>query len=187
MSGGRVSHTVMAAASLDGGKLLSLLAKGDEPINVRCAAVSMVGRQGHRAHRSCWCSTPRSVRVDGSGAHRPDGERFDLELKAKPKRPSLLSLRAPVYVEGTFRDAKIAVSPGTLLRGGAAAALTVLNPLAALMPLIEPGEGEDADCRQALKPVLGALDQASESPSKTPPVKAPPVKAPPVKAGSGLR
>jgi uncharacterized protein involved in outer membrane biogenesis len=186
MSGGRVSHAVMAAASLDGGKLLPLLVKGDEPINVRCAAVSMVVDKGIARSQLLVFDT-ESVRVDGSGAIDLTSERFDLELKAKPKRPSLLSLRAPVYVEGTFRDAKIAVSPGTLLRGGAAAALTVLNPLAALLPLIEPGEGEDADCRQSLKPVLGALDQASESPSKTPPVKAPPVKAPPVKAGSGLR
>jgi len=181
-----VSHAVMAAASLDGGKLLPLLVKGDEPINVRCAAVSMAVDKGIARSQLLVFDT-ESVRVDGSGALDLTSERFDLELKAKPKRPSLLSLRAPVYVEGTFREAKIAVSPGTLLRGGAAAALTVLNPLAALLPLIEPGEGEDADCRQSLKPVLGALDQASESPSKTPPVKAPPVKAPPVKAGSGLR
>ena len=169
MSGGRVSHTVMAAASLDGGKLLSLLAKGDEPIDVRCAAVSMSVDKGI-ARTQLLVFDTENVRVDGNGALDLAEERFDLELKAKPKRPSLLSLRAPILVTGTFRDAKIGVSPGALLRGGAAAALTVLNPLAALIPLIETGEGEDADCRQALKPVLGALDQAKESPAHTPPL-----------------
>ena len=61
-----------------------------------------------------------------------------------------------------------AVGAGTLLRGGAALALSIVNPLAALLPLIETGGGEDSDCKAALAPVAGALHQAQE-PAKTPP------------------
>jgi uncharacterized protein involved in outer membrane biogenesis len=170
MSGGRISHTVLAAASLDGGKLIPLLIKGDEPVDIRCAALSMSIEKGTARSQLLVFDTEK-VRIDGDGALDLKSEQIDFEFKAKPKAPSMLSLRAPVYVQGTLGQPKVGVTAGALLRGGAALALTAVNPLAALLPLVETGGGEDTDCRRALKPVVGALDQASESPARTPPVK----------------
>lgn len=169
MSGGRISHTVVAAASLDGGKLLPLLLRGDEPVAVRCAAVSMAVEQGI-ARTQLFVLDAETVRIDGRGAIDLSSERFALELDSKPKEPSILSVRAPLNVEGTFRDPRVAVSSGTLLRGGAAIALAAVNPLAALIPLIETGPGEDADCARLLAPVDSAAKQARQASDRPPPV-----------------
>jgi uncharacterized protein involved in outer membrane biogenesis len=167
MSGGRISHTVIAAASLDGGKLLPLLVRGDEPVAVRCAAIAMAVTEGVARSQMLVFDT-ETTRVDGSGAIDLETEQFELELKPRPKQPSILSLRAPLHVQGSFRDARVAVGPGALLRSGAAIALAAVNPLAALLPLIETGPGEDSNCPQVLASVAPALDQADEPTSRPP-------------------
>jgi len=167
MSGGRISHTVIAAASLDGGKLLPLLVRGDEPVAVRCAAIAMAVTDGVARSQVLVFDT-ETTRVDGSGAIDLEAEQFELELKPRPKQPSILSLRAPLYVTGSFGDATVAVGPGALLRGGAAIALAAINPLAALLALIETGPGEDSNCPQVLASVAPALDQADEPTTRPP-------------------
>lgn len=62
MTGGRISQTVVAAASLDGGRLLPVLVTGDKPVSVRCAAVLMEVKPGiARAAAPRWRS-PRFTR-----------------------------------------------------------------------------------------------------------------------------
>jgi uncharacterized protein involved in outer membrane biogenesis len=167
MDGGRVSHAVIAAASLDGGRLLPLLIRGDEPIAVRCAAIIVSVTEGI-AHSQLMVIDTQAARIDGTGAIDLKSERFELELRPQPKEPSILSLRAPLFVRGGFQDARVEVGPGALLRGGAALALAAAHPFAALLPLIETGPGEDSNCSQLLAPVAPALKQAEES-SKRPP------------------
>jgi uncharacterized protein involved in outer membrane biogenesis len=155
MVGGRISHTVVAAASLDGGRLLPLLVKGDEPVAVRCAAASFTVERGI-ARTQLAVLDAATARIDAQGAIDLRNERLALELEATPKRPSVLSLRGPLTIGGSFRDPRVGVSGETLLRGGAAAALAVVNPLAALLPMIETGPAEDAACGDLLAqaPVL---------------------------------
>ena len=54
--------------------------------------------------------------------------------------------------EGTFADPHIAIDPsGAIARGAAAVALGVfLTPLAAIIPLLDPGEGKDSPCADLL-------------------------------------
>jgi uncharacterized protein involved in outer membrane biogenesis len=106
------------------------------------------------------------VRIDGTGAVDLAAEQFELELRPQPKKPSVLSLRAPIHVNGSFRAARVAVSAGALLRGGAAVALAAVNPLAALLPLIETGQGEDSNCAEVLAAVAPALEQAEGAPAR---------------------
>lgn len=169
MSGGRISHAVVAAASLDGGRLLPLLLRGDEPVAVRCAALSMAVEQGI-AQTQLFVVDAETARIDGQGAIDLRAERFALEVDTKPKEPSILSVRAPLNVEGTFRDPRVTISSGTLLRSGAAIALATVNPLAALIPLIETGPGEDANCVRLLAPVDSAAKQARQASDRPPPV-----------------
>ncbi len=64
-----------------------------------------------------------------------------------PKDPSPLSLRVPFDVKGTFKKKQVTPDKGKLaLKAGAAIALGAINPLAALLPLIETGPGKDSDC-----------------------------------------
>jgi uncharacterized protein involved in outer membrane biogenesis len=167
MDGGRISHKVVAAASLDGGKLLPLLLRGDETVALRCAALSLTVQQG-MAWTQVFVLDTAAVRVDASGALDLGAERLGFEINAQPKEASILSLRGPLYVEGTFRHPRVAISAATLLRGGAAIALGVVNPLAALLPLIETGPGQDSNCAQTLQPVEGAVRQSQKSSSQAP-------------------
>ena len=169
MDGGQISHTVVAAASLDGGKLLPLLVRGDEPVAIRCAALAMNVQQGI-ARTQLFVLDTSTVRVNGNGALDLKAERFALEIDAQPKQASILSLRGPVYVEGTFRHPRVAVSAASLLRGSAAIALGAVNPLAALLPLIETGGAQDTDCVRALAPVDSAVKQAQKSSQQPPAV-----------------
>jgi AsmA protein len=169
MDGGRISHAVVAAASLDGGKLLPLLLRGDKPVALRCAAVSLTVQQG-MAWTEVFVLDTETVRIDASGALDMGAERLGFEVNAQPKEASILSLRGPLHIEGTFRHPRIAISAATLLRGGAAIALGVVNPLAALLPLIETGPGQDTNCAQTLQPVEGAVRQSQKSSTQAPAV-----------------
>lgn len=167
MAGGRISQTIVAAASLNGGRLLPLVVTGDKPVEVRCAAALMGVKSGIARSHLLVLDTD-DTRIDGAVAIDLARERLELELRPKPKSPGILSLRAPVYVQGSFRNARIAVGQGALLRGAAALALSAVNPLAALLPLIETGPGEDTNCSRVLRPVSNALEQSDDATAKPP-------------------
>jgi hypothetical protein len=87
-------------------------------------------------------------KIVGDGSIDFAKERYDLTLNAKSKRPSLLALRGPIVVEGTFAQPRVHPAVGPLIaRLGASVALgAALTPLAALLPLIDPGGHSDVDC-----------------------------------------
>lgn len=102
------------------------------------------------------------TRIDGSGTFSLKDELFDITVAPKPKKPGILSLRTPVHLFGSFRHPEFGLDKGRLiLRAGAATALALINPLAALLPLIETGPGKDSDCARVLAPVQGAQQQAT--------------------------
>ena len=80
-----------------------------------------------------------------------------------------MSLRGPVHITGTFRDPDFGVSGQTIARGVGAAALALINPLLALIPMIETGPGEDVHCRRVLQSVGGAVRQSGKKISDAPP------------------
>ncbi|HTP97530.1 MAG TPA: AsmA family protein, partial [Burkholderiales bacterium] len=85
--------------------------------------------------------------ISGSGSVNLRDETLDLTLTPLPKNPSVLSLRAPLHLTGSFAAPDIGVDkPTVALRAGGALLLGAFNPLAALLPLIEPGPGRDSDC-----------------------------------------
>ena len=159
MDGGRISHLALATASLNGGRLLQLLLGGDKPSAIRCMGVAM-GLKNGVGNIDAFVLDTEDVRVDAAGQLNLKQERYDITLRPTPKRPNILSVRAPVRVRGTFRDADITIEKTAVARAGAAAALALVNPLAALLPLIETGPGEDSNCSEVLAPVKGAARQA---------------------------
>jgi hypothetical protein len=74
-----------------------------------------------------------------------------------------------VRVYGTFSDPNFELKKGPLVaRAGAMAALAVTTPLAALIPLIEPGPGQETDCGAVREKVRGAARQANATPNAAP-------------------
>ena len=93
----------------------------------------------------------------------------DLKISPKPKRVGILSLRTPVRVFGSFKNPDYSLEKGPLLaRIGGAIALAAVAPLAALIPLLETGPGENTNCARVASEVGGAQKQAVASAKKTP-------------------
>jgi uncharacterized protein involved in outer membrane biogenesis len=162
MAGGRISEFTVWLVNLQGGELLRLVVGGDRQTRIRCGAFAMDVKGGIGAVESFIFDT-EEARIDGKGKVDLRSERFNLVLRPEPKKPGILSLRGPVTIEGTFRDADVAIAPESIARGVGAVALGLVNPFLALLPLIEAGPGEDADCREVLAPVRGALRQSGQA------------------------
>ena len=82
-------------------------------------------------------------------------------IRPQPKSKSILSIRTPLTVGGTFGSPSGGVEAGPLIgRGLAALALGAINPLLALAATVETGPGQDADCKDVLadanQPTAGA-------------------------------
>jgi uncharacterized protein involved in outer membrane biogenesis len=86
--------------------------------------------------------------IYGEGQVSLADESLDLTLKPQPKDRSILSLRAPLRVDGSFKDPEFHPDLGRItLRGVAAAVLGALAPPAALLAVYESGPGKDVACR----------------------------------------
>lgn len=158
---GRISNLLDAASSLNGGKVLTLLAGGDKDIVIHCGGV-VFDVTGGRGKSSLFVLDTEQTQVLGSGWFDLEHERFDLTVAPKPKEVGLLSLRTPVRAYGAFRQPQFEIEKGPLVaRAGAIAALAAVNPLAALVPLIETGPGEHTDCGAIRRTVGGAAQQAA--------------------------
>jgi hypothetical protein len=91
-----------------------------------------------------------------------------------PKDFSPLALRTPVRIHGSFAKPSFSLEKGPLAaRLGAAALLSLLNPLAAILPLIDTGNSDEAKrgtdaCRAlsqriAARPALAAPPPAQKA------------------------
>jgi AsmA family protein len=165
---GRISSAMDAAAGLNGGKFLSLIAGGDKGVAVNCAGAYFTVKHGVGHSRLLVLDTEQT-RVDGAGMFDLNDEKFALVLEPKPKRPGILSMRSRIRAQGTFDQPSFSFDKGQLaLRAGGAIALALVNPIAALLPLIETGQGVDADCKKVLASVQGAQMQAVANGSAPP-------------------
>jgi AsmA protein len=90
--------------------------------------------------------------VVGAGSIDLAQEQLDLTLTQKTKNTSPVALRPPIYVRGSFANPDVELDKARLAaRGLGALALGFINPLLALIPLIEAGPGKDSDCGQLVR------------------------------------
>lgn len=161
MNGGELSALLVNLAGLEFGKaLLSLLGLPSET-QVRCLISDFELEKGLLQTRMLLLDTGEA-NVIGKGDINLREETLDYRISTQPKRIGLASLSAPINIRGTFKEPSIRPDLGALaVRGGAAAALGVfLTPLAALIPTLELGMGEDNDCRAMVQQVRNAANAA---------------------------
>ena len=141
---GTVSHLAVEAAGLDVAQALGLLVVGDKALPVPCAVGDLVAERGVFRPQVLVIDTADSTLwVEGSVSLAT--EALDLRLVVSPKDFSPLALRMPLRVRGTFGAPALSLEPGRLApKLAAAALLALINPLAALIPLIDPGDTEAA-------------------------------------------
>jgi uncharacterized protein involved in outer membrane biogenesis len=132
---------------------LGLLLTGDEShTELRCAVADFEAKDGVFQLRQFVFDTD-VVLGTGSGSVDLRKESLDIEIAGEPKKPELFRLRAPITINGTLGNPVIGVKPGAAaLQGGLAAALgALLAPLAAILPFIDAGLADDADCGALLR------------------------------------
>ncbi|OGA10763.1 MAG: hypothetical protein A2W68_16080 [Betaproteobacteria bacterium RIFCSPLOWO2_02_64_14] len=145
-SGGDVSNLLLAIAGANGAKVVRFMVFGDRNAKLHCAVTAFNAKQGLMTASVLVVDTS-DTNITGSGNVNLRDETLALTLVPLPKNPSILSLRGPLHVTGTFSDPGIELDKPTIsLRAGSAALLALINPLAALLPLIETGPGKDSDC-----------------------------------------
>lgn len=153
MRDGRFSNLLVEGLGLDAAEALRFLVGGDRRIRLRCAVADLEAKDGVLTPRSFVIdTTDTKILLQGQLSLRD--ETLDLNLHALPKDWSPMSLRSPLHLRGTLKNPTVRVDKALALRGGVAALLGALvNPLAALLPLIETGPGRNADCEELIAAV----------------------------------
>ena len=150
--GGNVSALLVDLSGLHfGNALLSALGIPDRAI-LQCFATDIVLQQGQATARTMVLDTDEA-RVGIVGGASLRNETLALTLETDAKHFSIGSLPTPIDVNGTFAAPGFAPHIGPLaLRAGAAIALGIVGtPLAALLPTIQFGTGEDGACNALLR------------------------------------
>lgn len=177
---GEFSNLLLEFLGLDGGEVIKFLIKGDHNVVLRCGAVAFDVNKGLMTGRSIVFDTSDTV-FHATGNASLANETLNFVIRAQPKDMSILSLRTPLRVGGSFASPSAGVEAGPLVaRGLAALALGAINPLLALAATVEPGPGQDADCRdvlaQANRPSTGAAAVGAtkaKGAKQVPPAKSP--------------
>jgi len=146
MGRGHVGNLLMELAGLDVAESLKFLFTGDKQIPLRCAFADFGVRDGLMQAQALAFDTTDTL-VVGEGNVSLKREELDLLLRPRPKDKSILALRSPLRIGGTFKDPSFRPDFKALgLRGAVALTLGSIAPPAALLATIETGPGKDADC-----------------------------------------
>jgi len=147
MRGGESSTLRLVLTNIDLARAAQLLIGGDETAAIHCAVGAFHAKGGVLTPDLFVVDTSAEL-ITGSGSVDFRTEQYDLHLKANSKTPSILALKGPVVIGGTFKAPAVRPEMGPLVaRIGASVGLGVLAGPLALLPLIDLGDAPDADCK----------------------------------------
>ena len=164
-----ISHLVVEAAGIDIAQALGVFIKGDDALPILCNVVDLDVVNGVATPKVFVIDSKDStIWIDGTVSLK--SEALDLRAVVSPKDFSPLTLRTPIHVRGTLGKPSVALEPGKLAgKAGAAVLLALLNPLAAIIPFVDPGARkaakEAADQCAALVPSSGKISGATKTPA----------------------
>ncbi len=169
MSGtGEVSNLLLEFAGADLAEIVKFWIGGDQTAELRCGVASFNVNAGLMTSEVFVIDTDDTY-FGGAGTISLADETLNLKITPLPKDFSPLTLRGPLQVNGTFGNPKFGLDKGRLaLRAGAAVLLGLLNPLAAIIPLIETGPGKDAPCADLVNQLEARIKTPADAPQKKP-------------------
>jgi AsmA protein len=151
VEGGQISKLMMEKAGLHLFEIMSLNLTGDRLIKLRCAVADFDVKQGVMRADALVFDTQVTTLI-GTGFIDLKQEVLDLTLNPKTKKTSPVALRTPIYIRGRLAHPVVSIDKGRMAaRAAGAIALGLVNPLLALIPLIDAGPGQDSDCGQLVR------------------------------------
>jgi hypothetical protein len=154
MERGRIDGSALTL--LDAGFLEALALVGEngepQPMVIRCFVTGLEIEDGIMTASTMVLDTERTL-IAGEGAVDLGEETLTLRLEGQPKDPGIAHSRVPVEISGHLTSLSLKIDPsGIMVRGGLALGLGVLvGPLAAIIPFIDLGLGEDSDCLRLIE------------------------------------
>lgn len=148
MSGGKISLLLIEASDLDIAQALPLFLGKDKSTEIRCGVLDFAVADGILTSKVVVLDTHDSLLVGDVGIDMKR-ETINAKLDAKPKDSSFFAVQTPIVVSGNLKDPSIGLDGKKVSKRGVAAAVlsSLLVPFAAILPFIEKGDAENADCR----------------------------------------
>ena len=151
VASGQISKLMMEKAGLHLWEILALNLTGDRLVKLRCAVADFHVKQGVMQAEALVFDTQVTTLI-GTGSINLAQERLDITLHPKTKNTSPVALRSPIYVRGSFARPTVGIDKAQVAaRAVGALVLAAINPLLALIPLIDAGPGKDSDCAQLVR------------------------------------
>lgn len=123
---------------------------GSDATAVNCFVTRFDVAKGVATSQGILFDTDRMT-VKGEGTVNLGSERLALLFTPRPKETSLVNLALPWHVEGTLKKPSVAVDQGAAAERAAGAVLSMINPLALLVPLVTSSGAEQNPCLAALQ------------------------------------
>jgi AsmA family protein len=167
---GTISRLLMEAAGLNVANVVYEKLFGTADVKINCAATDFVATNGVLDPRVFALDTDDAV-IDISGPIDLRDESLDLKIHPHTKGFRVFSLRSPLYAKGTFKNPHVGVDATALaLRAGAMVGLGLINPFAALIPLIAPSNNKPLPCNDLFaqmrqRPVAPPAGQKMHAPA----------------------
>jgi hypothetical protein len=161
---GTVSKLLLEQMGLNVGNIILAKLFGDRQVQLNCMASDFDVRDGVMQTQLFVVDT-REALLNISGQVNLQRETLNFTLRPESRGLRIFSLRAPLYVRGSFKQPDVSVDKGVLaLKAGSAVALGLAAPAAALLPLIATGPNDESNCARLLQ-------LARQKPSAPPPGK----------------
>jgi len=171
MGQGSISKLVLDEVGLNVLNILMTKLFGDKQIDLNCVAGDFVIKDGMMDTHDFLIDTDEST-INMTGQIDLANEKLDLTIKPQNKKFRLVSLRAPIYLTGTFRNPDASIDKKAVaLRTGGAIALGVLSPLAVMFPLVDiaGNNNSGAECARLIQDYK--IKPQAPPPGKSPLVK----------------
>lgn len=168
-AGGDLSALIVDLSGLQFGNAFLSAIGIPNRAKLQCLVMDMPLQQGVLSAKTIMIDTDEG-RIGITGTISLRTESLGLQVKTEAKHFSVGSLPTPINVTGPFASPGIMPEVGPLaLRGGAAIALGIIGtPLAALLPTIQFGIGDDNACSGLLRQVQTPPKLQPTAPARAP-------------------
>jgi uncharacterized protein involved in outer membrane biogenesis len=148
---GTISKLLLDQIGLNVGSIVIAKLFGDKQVNIKCMASDFSVSGGLMNTKTFVIDTDEAILLIG-GQIDLTQERLDLTIIPRSRGVHIVSLRTPIYVNGTFKKPGVDIDKGVLAaKAGSAIALGTLAPvITGLLPLINVGKDRDSGCEKLL-------------------------------------